>query len=125
MSQNAASKGSEKSNEQLRSQDTAPLLSPKKEAILKELTFIDVRGDRQDESESDKKMVEWTINKIRKDCGRLPVEKLRLLIESIKRVMIEKTVFQTTIERELKKQREILQKEIEAEKKKPKETTDT
>jgi len=64
-------------------------------------------------------------HQIRKDCGKLPVDKLRLLIESIKRVMIEKTVYQTTIERELKKQREILQKEVEAEKKKSKATTDT
>lgn len=117
MTQNTASKGSEISKDQLSTQAAAPLLSPDKEAILKELTYVDIHGDRQEESVSDKKMVEWTLNEIRKTCGKLPANKLSLLIESIKRVMIEKTVYQSTIEKELKKQRDILKKEVDDEQK--------
>lgn len=117
MSQNIASKGSEISKDQLSTQTTAPLLSPDKEAILNELTYIDIHGDRKVESESDKKMLAWTLNEIRKTCGKLPANKLSLLIESIKRVMIEKTVYQSTIENELKKQRDILKKEVDDEQK--------
>ncbi|MDD2745156.1 MAG: hypothetical protein PHU93_01335, partial [Candidatus Gracilibacteria bacterium] len=117
MSQNTASKGSEISKDQLTTQATAPLLSPDKEAILKELTYIDIHGDRKAESESDKKMLAWTLNEIRKTCSKLPANKLSLLVESIKRVMIEKTVYQSTIENELKKQRDILKKELDNEQK--------
>lgn len=117
MSQNTASKGSEISKDQLSSQTTAPLLTPDKEVILKELTLVDIHGDRKAESEGDKKMLAWTLNEIRKTCGKLPTNKLTLLVESIKRVMIEKTVYQSTIENELKKQRDILKKEVDDEQK--------
>lgn len=93
----------------------APLLSNEREAVIATLSRVDVRGDGVPDGETEKKMLEWTINEIRRTCGHLPVEKLKVLVQNITKVMLERSVQQQKIAAELTIQRNKLKQEIDAE----------
>lgn len=95
----------------------SPELLKVREYIVQEFSNVDVGSDRY-ESEKDKKILEWTINEIWKTCGKLPPEKLKKLISSIKKVMSERNIYQDKIETELRIKRDELKKEVEEELKK-------
>lgn len=77
--------------------------------------MVDIRDNHTANSEKDEKMLNWTINEIRKTCGNLPSEKLKKLVDSIKIVIKQRDVYLSKIEQELKTKREQLRKELDHE----------
>lgn len=107
--------------------NNAPLLSNEKEEIIARLKNVDINGDGIADGPAEKKMLDWTINEIRKTCGNLPAEKLRLLIERISKVMMERSVQQSRIQQEVARESSALKQEVDVaqEKKSPSKATFT
>lgn len=93
--------------------NNAPLLSNEKEEIIARLKNVDINGDGIADGPAEKKILEWTINEIRKTCGNLPVEKLRLLVERIGKVMMERSVQQNRIQQEVARESSALKQEVD------------
>lgn len=92
-------------------QEKNELLSPEKEAILAELLEVDIGSDGGKNEKDDVKIRNWTIREIRLTCHCLPPEKLRILVDAVKKVMMERNIYHGKIQREFAMKRDELAKE--------------